>query len=135
MDNYMVDTVKSYKCNWCGKLHEEMSRADECALKHAKYNLANSLLEKGCSLETIEFYCNFKWKLKEEQKFITRDNCFIIEYWQCCKIPAYTIVEIEENGLLRLSGCGGWNGYYGDTVSLNSLPEPHVKEELYKYSR
>jgi len=127
----MTEEVKSYKCNWCGKLHKRETYADICALKHAKYNLANSLLKAGYPLESIEYWCRFGWKLKDEQKSITQDNCFIIFHWQCCDKPAYQIRSIDENGSLFLSGCGSWSGYYGNAVSIDRLPQPHPKEELF----
>ena len=134
----MTEEVKSYKCNWCGKLYNKQTDADMCALKHAKHNLANSLLRAGSSLESIEYWCRFDWELKDEQKSITKDNSFIISHWQCCDKPAYQITTIDENGILFLSGCGSWNGYYGANISINRLPSPHSKEELFidkRYNR
>ena len=128
----MTSEVVSYKCNWCGKLHDSETRAAQCSFAHAKHNLANSLLNDGSNLASIEFYCNFRWNLTEEQKGITKENCFVMSHWQCSKEPAYRIVSINE-GLLRLSGIGGWMGYYGNNVSLEDLPEPHAKEELFVY--
>jgi hypothetical protein len=131
MEKNMTEEVVSYKCNWCGKLHKRESDADGCAFEHAKENYANSLLREGKSLLSINFFCGFDWKLTEEQKGITQDNCFIISHWQCCDKPAYKIVGITANGMLELCGKGSWSGYYGNAIRIDELPEPHPKEELY----
>jgi hypothetical protein len=128
----MVEEVMSYKCKWCSQLHNNEVNAARCAFDHAKY-LANTMLDQGYTLESIEYTCGFHWNLTEEQKKITKDNCFIISHWQCCEKPAYRIIEIERGGYLRLWGVGSWSGGYGSVISLNKLPEPHPKEEFYKY--
>ena len=127
----MTSEVVSYKCNWCGELHKTETDAAECAFDHARVNLANSLLRNGCYLDTIEYHCKFGWKLTEEQKTISKENCFIVSHWQCCKKPAYRIVEIDKHGNLRLWGKGSWDGYYGNFISIDRLPEPHPKEEFF----
>ena len=37
------------------------------------------------------------------------------------------------DGTVRVWGCGSWDGYYGNPVSLNSsdLKNPHSKDELF----
>lgn len=129
----MVEKVDSYKCKWCGTLFSNEILASQCAFKHAQTQLANAFLHAGHTLETIEYSCKFGWKLTDEQKNITKDNCFIVSYWQCCEKPAYSIVSIEDGGWLKLWGKGGWHGYYGGAVSLNKLPKPCPKEELFIY--
>ena len=129
-----TEEVISYRCKWCGELHEQEYRADECALKHAKIKLANTLLEAGFTLFYINNHCGFNWKLSDEQKEITKDNCFIISHWQGCGKPAYKITAIEHNNLLRLRGKGGWSGYYSDLYDVEYLPVPHLKEELFIYN-
>lgn len=131
MGKSMTEEVVSYKCNWCNSLHKTQVDADECAFRHAKENLANSLLRSGRSLESINYLCGFNWKLTEEQKRITKDNCFIVSHWQCCDKPAYQIVFIGHNGRIKLSGKGSWSGYYGNYVSLDSLLNPYPAEDLY----
>lgn len=127
----MKSEVVSYKCNWCGKLHKSEVDADKCAFEHARYNLANSMLEAGNSLYLINYHCGFGWKLTEEQKDITKDNCFIVSHWQLCKKPAYRINQIDVNGKLKLWGKGGWAGYYGNWVRLGELGKPYPKEDLF----
>lgn len=127
----MTTEVISYKCEWCGDLHMSQLDADKCAYKHAKVNLANSLLSSGYSLGSIDFYCGFNWVLDEDKKNITNDNCFIMSHWECCEKPAYQIVRIDDAGNLKLWGKGGWGGGYGDFIPINRLPKPHPKEDLY----
>lgn len=131
--NPMTEEVMSYKCNWCNKIYKRQFDADECAFNHARINLANTLLNEGTTLASIEYWCGFHWNLTEEQKNITKDSCFIISHWQCCEKPAYKIVAIEGRGCLRIWGIGGWSGGYGNTISLDRLPKPHSKEEFYSY--
>ena len=131
--NEMVEEVSAYKCNWCGEIYNREIGAAECAFKHAKTNLANALLKQGSNLEQINYMCGFHWNLSDEKKKITKDNCFIISHWQCCEKPAYQIQRIEANGLLWLWGKGSWSSGYGDYVSIDRLPEPYPKEELYSY--
>ena len=128
-----VEEIISYKCNYCSSIFEDKFEADRCALEDAKVNLANTMLNKGFTFDYIEYCCGFHWNLSEEQKKITKDNCFIFSHWQCCNRPAYKIVGIEKGGFLKLWGVGGWHGGYGDVISLDDLPEPHSKEELYSY--
>lgn len=127
-----IEEVKSYKCNWCGELYTNEYSAAKCAFNHAKIKLANIMLMDGDSLESIERVCNFGWNLSDVQKRITKDNCFIVSYWQCCDKPAYRIMRIDYNGYLLLHGKGGFSSY-GSIVSLRNLPQPHPKEELFIY--
>jgi len=129
----MTTEVKSYKCNWCGELHKNEHSADECAFNHAKENYANSLLQQGCNLRSIQYRCGFKWELTDEQKEITKDNCFVMSHWQCSKKPAYKITHITSCGYLKLWGKGGWSGYYGHDVKLEALGEVYPKEDLFVY--
>lgn len=126
-----VEKVESYKCKWCEKLHRDEFYASECAFKHAQKRLANIMLEMGYTLWSINYRCGFNWNLKDNQKDITKDNCFTFSHWQCCSKPAYQIVSIEEGGYLRLWGKGGWTGGYGNIIGLDKLPEPYPKEKLF----
>jgi hypothetical protein len=127
----MTEEVVSYKCNWCNKLHKSEVDADKCALEHAKENLANSLLNNGYPLSSINYFCGFNWSLTKKQESITKYNCFVISHWQCCDKPAYRIVRINERGYLMLRGKGNWSGYYGDWVKIDRLPVAHSKDELF----
>lgn len=129
----LIEEVQSYKCKWCGTLFKDEISARQCAFEHAQTQLANTLLEKGYPLYLIEHNCKFGWKLTDQQKDITKDNCFIVSHWQCCEKPAYRIVSIENGGYLRLWGKGGWHGYYGNVTSVDKLPKPYPKEDLFVY--
>ena len=128
-----IEKVDSYKCKHCGTLFNNEISASQCAFKHAQTQLANVLLQAGHTLNTIEYNCKFGWQLSDEQKNITKDNCFIVSHWQCCEKPAYCIVSIEDGGGLRLWGKGSWSGYYGGVVSINKLQKPYPKEDLFIY--
>ena len=95
MEKEMTKEVLSYECNWCGKLYDNKLDADECAFIHAKTNYANSLLDSGRTLRSINYLCGFRWKLTQEQEEITNENCFVISHWQCCEKPAYQIGQIS----------------------------------------
>ena len=126
-----VEGAPSYKCNWCDSIYKRKFDASLCAFEHARANLANTLLQDGTSLGNIQYWCGFNWNLTEEQKNITKDNCFIVSHWQCCEKPAYRIVSIDGKGYLHLWGKGGWTSGYGNWISIDRLPRPHSKEELY----
>lgn len=126
-----MEELTAYKCKVCEELYTKKSKCLECEFKHAKEALANALLEEGRTLDTIEYYCNFGWKLKEEHKGVTKDNCFIISHWQCCEKPAYQIKWIDHKGNLTLQGKGSWSGYYGSEIAYDRLPKPYPREDLF----
>ena len=128
-----MEEVTAYKCSICKHTYDREINALECEFKHARYNYANALLNKGHNLNFIKYWCGFNWSLTKEQDDITKDNCFIIRHWQCCEKPAYQIVRIEEDGNLYVSGKGGWGGWYGNEMDVSKLPKPHPKEELFSY--
>jgi hypothetical protein len=130
-----MEEIQAFKCKVCGEMFDGAVKAYECEFKHAQEDYANCLLKEGYDLDYINRWCGLNWNLKEEQKRITKDNCFIIRHWQCCDKPAYRIMGIERNGYLNVRGCGSWSGYYGNLMSVSDLPEPHPKEELYVDSR
>jgi len=131
MEKELVSEVLSYKCNWCAELYDRETSACQCAFDHAKEKLAISLLDAGYTLDHINHCCGFRWQLKDEQKNITKEDCFKISWWQCCEKPAYRIVSINAYGSLKLWGKGSWSGYYGNYISLSELPISHNKN---KYS-
>lgn len=130
-----METIEAYKCKICGQIYNNKIDAYRCEFKHSQLAYANCLLKSGYGLDYINYCCGFRWNLTSEQKGITQDNCFIISHWQCCEKPAYKITSIEEGGYLRLCGCGSWDGYYGNSVKPDRLPQPHPKEELFIDSR
>lgn len=126
-----MEEVTMYCCSVCRKSFKNSYQALQCEFIHTRTNYANSLLEAGYSLASINYYCGFGWTLKKEQESITKDNCFVISYWQCCDKPAYKIVSVNDNGTLYLCGKGSWDGYFGNGLSIQRLPEPHPKEDLF----
>lgn len=130
----MTEEVKSYKCNWCNALYDNEHRAIYCAFEHAKENLANSMLNMGYNLQSINSTCGFNWNLCDEHKVVTKDNCFAISHWQCSDKPAYTIFRISTNGVLKLGGCGNWSGWYSDDMRIDRLPKEYFgKDKLFVY--
>lgn len=128
-----MEEIKAYKCGICKHTYDKEQDAFECEFKHARYNYANILLNRGYTLSTINYFCGFHWTLTKEQEDITKDNCFIISHWQCCEKPAYKIREIKENGYVYVSGKGSWSGYYGNDINIDDyhLKKPYHKEELF----
>lgn len=128
-----MEQITAYKCSSCKYTHDREVDALQCEFKHARCKYANVLLNNGGTLSTINYWCGFNWKLSKEQESITKESCFIISYWQCCEKPAYQIRRITESGYIYVSGKGGWSGYYGKEMSIDQLPKPYPKEELYEY--
>lgn len=130
-----MEEIKAYKCSICWCTYDKWIDALECEFKHARYNFANALWDKGYELQSIQFHCGFGWKLTEEQKRITKDSCFIIPHWQRCYKPAYQIRKIKEDGKVYVSGKGSRSGYYGKILNLDDyhLKKPYSKEELFVY--
>lgn len=128
-----MEEIKAYKCGNCGHTYDRETDALECEFKHARCNYANALLKGGRNLRSIEFQCGFNWGLTDEQKEVTKDNCFVISHWQCCEKPAYQIRRIEESGRVYISGKGSWSGYYGNEVNISEyyMKKPYPKEELF----
>lgn len=122
-----------YICEVCGRAFDHESGALDCEKIHKLEEQATNLLKDGKTLEEINEICNFKWKLRDDLKQVTKDNCFIISWWQCCGKPAYRITQINGWGVPYLSGKGGWSGYYGGYVKVYQLPDPHPKEDLFIY--
>ena len=124
-----------YKCDICRESFDKESHALECEFNHTKKRLANKLLEENFNLDYINWMCGFNWKLSEDMKKVTKNNCFIISYWQCCEKPAYQIVEIDHKGNVFLWGVGSWNGGFGGWKKINDddLKNPYPEEALYRH--
>jgi hypothetical protein len=82
-------------------------------------------------LVILSIIADLDGRLTDEQKNITKDNCFIVSHWQCCEKPAYRITSIQDGGWLKLWGRGSWMGEYGGTVSVDKLPKSYPKENLF----
>lgn len=122
-----------YKCDECGKSFDKERLALECEFNHAKERLANQCLRDGFNLDFINWICGFGWKLSEEMKKVTKDNCFIISHWQCCDKPAYRITNINHHGDVYLWGNASWSGGYGNWQGIKDLKKPYPKEDLYEH--
>ena len=128
-----MEKVIKYKCSDCGELFDSEERCLEHEDRHERINKANGMLNDGHTLQEIQDACNIWYSIPEHLKNVNKDNCFVISYWQCCDKPAYRIDYIYMDGTVRVWGCGSWDGYYGNPVSLNSsdLKNPHSKDELF----
>ncbi len=133
MEVVNIEEVTMYKCKSCGETFSVPEYAYRCEFEHSRTAYANALLENGYSLGYINLMCGLGWKLRDDLKDVTKDNCFIISHWQCCQKPAYQIRRINETGYIRVTGKGGWAGYYGNDMSVDKLPKPHPKEDLFIY--
>lgn len=128
-----MEKVIRYICDYCGKLFS----SEELCLKHEESHRrsekANEMLDAGKTLEEINTECHLWSEVPYYLKNVTKDNCFVISYLQCCDKPAYRIVFISRNGQLKLWGCGSWSGYYYCELSIrdNILKNPRPKEELF----
>ena len=91
------------------------------------------MLSDGKTLEEINNECHFWSEVPDYLKNVTKDNCFVISHWQCCDKPAYRIIQISNNGWLKLLGRGSWSGYYGSELGIhdNNLKNPRPKKELF----
>lgn len=128
-----MEKVIRYKCSDCGELFESEEKCLEHEDRHERVNKANEMLDSGHTLQEIQDACNIWYTVPEHLMNVNKDNCFVISWWQCCDKPAYRIDYIYMDGTVRVWGCGSWNGYYGNPVSLNSndLKNPHNKDELF----
>ena len=126
-----MEKVIRYKCDYCSELFRSEEWCLEHEESHRKSEKANEMLDAGKTLGEINAECHL-W-FEEYLKNVTKDNCFVIRYWQCCDKPAYRIVFITHKGRLQLWGCGFWNGYYGCELNIrdNVLKNPRPKEELF----
>lgn len=128
-----MEKVIRYKCDYCSELFSSEEWCLEHEESHRRSEKANEMLNAGKTLEEINTECHLWSEVPEYLKDVTKDNCFVISYWQCCNKPAYRIVSITHNGRLRLYGCGSWLGGYDDELGIhdNSLQNPRPKEELF----
>jgi hypothetical protein len=127
-----IKELKAYECPYCHKLYKDEINAVEHLKDHLNNIIANHYWERGYNLRMIKYYTGWHWNLTEEQENITKDSCFVIEYWQCSKLPCYRIIGFNDEKI-NLNGKGGYSGYYGDYLPLESLPKAHKKEEFKEY--
>lgn len=149
--NSKFEEVKMYKItdkNYItyGRVFE-LKRIAEVAVKNEELlKKINRLFEKGKTFGEIEETTGYNFGIYEENSHmrdVNKDNCFVISHWQCFKKPAYKICwlipSISSWGdlyiRLHVIGKGGWTGYYGESLNINSpsLKNPRPKEEFEEY--
>lgn len=123
--------VERYECAVCGEEHRTAHAANNCAWRDLQAQCAQHDWEAGHTLGYLQTIYGFSWQLGPELVSVTKAHCFVRAHLQCCDKPAYRIVCILKNGLLRLWGIGGWMGGYGEEIFPGNLPTPHPAEELY----
>jgi hypothetical protein len=129
-----INEITMFECSICYKTHRRKEDAGKCYVYHKEHEqILKDFFEKGLTLGQIaENYDIWKLsKLTEAQKKITKDNCFVVEYLQICKKPAYKIKDITPKGIIIVGGVGGWSGYYSSPVDISCLKDPRPKEELF----
>ena len=128
-----MEKLIKYKCDYCGELFSSEEWCLEHEELHKKSEKANEMLNTGKTLEEINNECHLWYEVPEYLKNVTKDNCFVISYWQCCNKPAYQITHIYFDGYVVVRGCGSWSGYYGNRLRIDScnLKNPRPKEELF----
>lgn len=124
-----------YKCDFCGEAFFDEEQCLKHEEKEKNIGEANEMLQNNFSLGEINRKCHLWKELPPYLEKVTKDNCFVISYWQCCEKPAYQIQEINISGELYLSGRGSWEGAYGGFVNPKSyhLKKVFPKERLYIY--
>ena len=128
-----MEKVIRYKCEKCGEIFEIEEECIQHEDRHLRVGKANEMLEAGHTLKEIQNECSIWDSVPKYLENITKDNCFIIPYWQGCYKPAYKIMNIDLDGCVGVYGYGSWAGRFGDELPLNSrnLRNPRPKEELY----
>ena len=129
----MMEPIKKemWKCPICYKAFDTEREADICLYRHIKERCIDHDFQAGYPLGYIKQMYGMNWDLSEKQKGITKDNCFIISYLQCCDEPAYKIIHISESGKIEVSGKGSWTGYYSSIIRLDNLADPRPIDELF----
>lgn len=128
--------VKLYKCDYCGETFDYEYSCLHHEDKHKKFNEANRMLYENKTLKEINDKLNIWSNLPEYLYNVTKDNCFTIDWWQCCNKPAYQIIKIDMSGKLQFDGKGSWSGYYSSYCNIDdyNLKNPRPKEELFIYN-
>lgn len=136
--------VQKFECSLCGNLlsmENEFTKMHHL-LDHAIDDRVSELWEAGKTLKEIDdlyhIFCSILPdhpdsydSFLECHHNITKDNCFVISYLQCCDYPAYRISDITHSGGIRVYGVGGWSGGYASKVSLGNLRKPLPPGKLY----
>ena len=130
-----MEKVDRFKCIYCGELLFTESECLKHEDRHKSISLANEMLNNRKTLQEINEACHIWDGVPSHLLTVTIDNCFIIPHWQCCKEPAYRIIQINFDGTVDAFGRGGWSGYFGQQLYLGSrhLRDPKPSEALYIY--
>jgi len=128
-----MQTVTMFKCGFCGDLFSSRVECRRHEERHRKSNIANEMLEAGESLKAIQDATGIFPSVPAHLADVNKDHCFVIEYWQCCKKPAYRITSISHDGTVYVGGIGDWMGEYGSWLELSDehLEDPRPAEELF----
>ena len=130
-----MEKVTVYTCSYCGEYFYFPEDCLKHEQRHKNFNDANKMFKSGSTLGKINQKYSLWDNLPEYLENVTKDNCFKISYWQCCKKPAYQIKRICFDGELCIDGIASWSGYYESYLSINDnhLKEVYSPEELYIY--
>ena len=79
-----MEKVIRYMCDYCGELFSSEEWCLEHEKAHKRSEKANEMLDEGKTLEGINNECHLWPEVPKHLKNVTKDNCFVISYWQCC---------------------------------------------------
>lgn len=132
----MKEIIK-YQCSECRNLFATPKEALAHEMRHKEIRKANKMLDEGCTLKEIQAECRVWNDVPKHLENVTKDNCFVVSWWEWCNKPAYQITRILFTGSVVLSGCGSLIGDYDGILSLcdNELEDPRPKEELFINNR
>jgi len=127
--------VVAYKCPYCHDIKTTEFAAERCIEEHLLDKVINDMWDDGATLQQIDDQFGvFNGCLTEEQKTVTKDSCFVIEYLALCDKPAYRIVHIGSHwGAITVGGKGSYLGYYEHDVNMLYIKDPHPLSELFVY--
>lgn len=126
--------VTKYMCDTCGELFSDSQDCIKHEQRHRDIKEANEMLKAGKTIADIQAACNI-WPngIPKHTEKITKDSCFVIKHWECCRKPAYRIVAIHFDGRLQVEGKCTNSGVYGNVISIDNtnLTDPRPADELY----
>lgn len=124
-----------YLCPECNEPYSDVDRAERCLAVHIKgQGIREDFFENGMTLGQVWDKYSIGIDMPDECKDISKDNCFVVSYLQCCDYPAYQITDISPYGEIEVCGDGSWNGGYCSKVGFHNLKDPRPLKELWKYS-
>ena len=128
----MKEIIK-YQCSECRNLFATPKEALAHEMRHKEIRKANKMLDEGCTLKEIQAECRVWNDVPKHLENVTKDNCFVVSWWEWCNKPAYQITRILFTGSVELCGSGSLFGAYNGILCLcdNELEDTRPKEELY----